>query len=115
MLRHRAVAVAVLAVLLIAPCAGVCVGWETSAHAGMACCADKSQDDADACCALGESRRNADLFAGLVPTAQSLPAVDAGQLASTLAAPRLFAPRWDSHDRILSDTDRHVLFSVFLI
>lgn len=111
----RVFAVALLAALLIAPCLGVCAGWEASDHARMACCVGKSQDEADACCGSGEGRQNAEAFGGLVAAALPVPAVDADQIESILSAPQIFTPLWDSHARILSDTGRHVRLSVFLI
>ncbi len=115
MFFHRAFAVALVAALLTAPCVGLCGGWEPSKHARMACCLDKSQNDADTCCASGEGRQNADMFGGLLLAALPVPSVDAAQIESILAAPQTFTPHWDSHVRILSGTDRHVLHSVFLI
>jgi hypothetical protein len=108
-------ALALMATLLIAPCLGVCAGWAASHHDRMACCADKSQNEADACCASGEGRQNADVLTGLAIGALPVPAVDANQFDSALATPQLFTPHWDSHDRIPSDSDRYVLLSVFLI
>jgi len=115
MFLRRAFAVALLAALMTAPCVGVCAGWDTSDHARMACCVGKSQDEADTCCASGEGRQGADVLAGLVAAALPVPAVDAAQIESILSAAQIFTPQWDSHVRILSDTDRHVRLSVFLI
>lgn len=115
MFFHRAFAVALLAALLTAPCVGVCAGWETTDHARMACCVGKSQDEADACCGSGEGRKNAETFGGLLLAALPVPAVDADQIESILSAAQIFTPHWDSHARILSDTDRHARLSVFLI
>jgi hypothetical protein len=115
MLGYRTSAVALLVAMLSAPCLGVCSGWMMSPHDRMACCADKSPDQATACCASGESRQNGDLFGGLALAALSVPAVDASQVESILTASQIFTPQWDSHDRIPSGSDRHVLLSVFLI
>ena len=115
MLLPRGFAVVLVTALLAAPCVGVCAGWDTSDHARMACCLDKSQDDADTCCASGEGRTNGDMFAGFAAAALPIPAVDANEVESILAASQLFTPHWDSHDHILSDTDRNILLSVFLI
>src|SRR5688572_19779236 len=104
MFLHRTFTVVLLGALLIAPCLGVCAGWESSEHARMACCVGKSQSDADTCCATSEGRQNADIFAGLVAAALPVPAVDANQIASILTAPQIFTPQWDSHARIPSDT-----------
>jgi hypothetical protein len=107
--------VALLATLVGAPCLGVCAGWKASDHAHMACCADKTQDEADTCCVLGETQQNTDVLAGLVAAALPAPAVDAHQIESILTASQMFTPQWDSHDRIPSDSHRHVRLSVFLI
>jgi hypothetical protein len=115
MFLRRALAVSLLTVLVAAPCLGVCTGWTASAHDRMACCADKAQNEADTCCASGEGRQNADVFGGLVLAALPVPAVDASQIESILTTPQIFTPLWDSHDRIPSDSHRHVLLSVFLI
>lgn len=112
---RKVFAFALVATLLAAPCLGVCAGWAGSEHDRMACCADKSQNEADACCASGEGRQNADVLAGLAVAALPVPAVDAGQFDSALSLPQLFTPHWDSHDRIPSESDRYVLLSVFLI
>ena len=115
MVLRKGFAIALVTALLAAPCVGVCAGWDTSGHARMACCVDKSQDDADACCASGEGRQNADVFGGLLLAALPIPSVDANEMESILTARQIFTPHWDSHERILSDTYRHVLLSVFLI
>lgn len=112
---HKVFAVALLAAFLAAPCLSVCAGWNASDHARMACCVDKSQDEADSCCASGEGRQNADVPAGLVAAALPVPAIDADQIQSILTASQIFTPHWDSHERIPSGSDRHVLLSVFLI
>ena len=112
---YRLFAVVLLAALLVAPCLNVCAGWSASDHARMACCVDKSQGEADSCCASGEGRQNADVLAGLMVAALPVPALDADQIESILTASQLFTPQWDSHDRILSNSDRYVLLSVFLI
>jgi hypothetical protein len=112
---RRAFAIPLLTALVVAPCLGVCAGWTASAHDRMACCADKARNEADACCASGEGRQNADMFAGLVLAALPAASVDASQFESILTTPQIFAPQWDSHDRIPSDSHRYVLLSVFLI
>lgn len=81
----------------------------------MACCVDKSQDEADICCAVGEGRQNADVLAGLAVATLPVPAVDADQIESILTPSQIFTPHWDSHDRIPSGSDRHLVLSVFLI
>lgn len=111
----RVSAIILLASWLGAPCLGVCAGWSASHHSRMACCADKPQGEADACCASGEARQNTDVFTGLVAAALPAPAVDADRIESILTAPQIFTPHWDSHDRVPADSDRHVLLSVFLI
>ena len=111
----RVFAAALLAAFVAAPCLGVCAGWGASDHARMACCAHKTQAEADTCCALGETQRNTDVLAGLVAAALPVPAVDADRVESILTAAQIFTPQWDSHDRIPSSSHRHVLLSVFLI
>lgn len=106
---------ALVAMLLAMPCLGVCAGWAASHHDRMACCADKAQNEADACCASGEARQNADVLAGLVVAALPAAAIDANQLESILTASQIFTARWDSHEQIPSDSHRHVRLSVFLI
>ena len=115
MLLHRVLAAALLTTLLAVPCVSVCIGWDATAHARMACCANKSQDDAGICCASADSRANAEVLSGLIVAAAPAPAVDAGQIASVFCAPQILTRQPGSHDRILSDTDRYVLHSVFLI
>jgi hypothetical protein len=112
---YRLFAVALLAALVAAPCLNVCAGWSGSDHARMACCVGKSQDEADSCCAAGEGRQNADVLGGLVVAAVPVPSVDTEQIEAILTASQIFTPHWDSHDRIPSGSDRHVLLSVFLI
>jgi len=112
---YRGFAVSLLAALIAVPCLNVCAGWNASDHARMACCVDKSQDESDSCCAAGEGRQNADLFGALMAAALPVPAVDADQIEAILTASQIFTPHWDSHDRIPSGSDRHVLLSVFLI
>jgi hypothetical protein len=115
MFVQRVFAAALLAALFAPPCFGVCAGWTSSADDRMACCADKGRNEADTCCASGEGRQNAEVFAGLLTAVLPVPAVDADQIESILTGSQIFAPQWDSHDRLPSDSDRHVLLSVFLI
>ena len=115
MFLRRAFAASLLIALVATPCLGICTGWTMSADDRMACCVDKARDEADTCCASGEGRQNADVFAGLLLAALPVPPVDASQIESILTTPQIFTPQWDSHDRIPSDSHRHVLLSVFLI
>ena len=115
-MRSRSVvALALVAALLAVPCLGVCAGWAASHHDRMACCADKHQDEADACCASTEGRQNSETVAGLVVVA--LPALQpiASAVASAVTVQRDVVNDLDSHDPLTSDTERHVLLSVFLI
>jgi hypothetical protein len=68
---YRLSSLTVLITFLAAPCLGICAGWNASAHARMACCAGKAQNEADTCCASGERRQSSDVI-GL--TAAALPA-----------------------------------------
>jgi hypothetical protein len=106
-----------LLTLLAAPCLGLCAGWQTSAHARMACCTgsheDESQASVDTCCATGEHRQNTDLFSGL-PSSVLLPADNLlSVVPALLPNPHRFDA--DQRDRVASTTDRHLLLSVFLI
>lgn len=107
---RRTFAFVLLSTLSLAPCLGVCAGWTASAHAQMACCANKSANDAEMCCASSEGRQNADSAASL--TIVALPPTEpiALEIASALAAFVI-----DSHDPVTDDSARHVLLSVFLI
>jgi hypothetical protein len=117
--RRRSIAGFVLLALVSVPCLGLCAGWQTSSHARMACCVesdgDQSQARVDACCATGETRQNADSFvAAFIPP---LPITDtSGDFdLSVLTALQDFAFDADRANRIASETDRHLLLSVFLI
>ena len=115
MFLRRIVAGALLTAIIATPCLGACAGWTLSAHDRMACCVDKALNEADACCASGEGRQNADVSPGLGLAALPAPTVVSNEIAPLLTAPQLFTPQWDGHDRIRSDSHRHVLLSVFLI
>jgi hypothetical protein len=81
----------------------------------MACCADKTQNEADACCANGEAQQNADASS---PAAMlSLPAIDAVTITFGAAiAPASHASiDLEAHTPLTSESGRHVLLSVFLI
>lgn len=111
---RRLGAVAVMLALLVGPCLSACAGWDASRHARMACCADKSADEADACCASTEGRENS-------PTASTVAAfpVTLGPvpLACPVVATSLERTARDRHagDPLTPTTERHVLLSVFLI
>ena len=115
MFGRRFPALAILTVLLVAPCSGVCHGWTSSNDARMACCAGKSAGDAEICCGSAEGRQNADP-SGSTPVA-ALPPLDsiALKLASALAPQQPTASVIDARVPITNDTARHVLLSVFLI
>ena len=115
MILRRTFALVLLGALSLAPCLGVCAGWMTSADARMACCVNKSANDAEMCCASTEGRQNADSVTSLVIVA--LPPIEpiALKIASALAPQLRAASVIDSHDPVISDSARHVLLSVFLI
>ena len=108
-------ALALLGAVLLGPCFGVCSGWKASADARMACCAGKSTDEAELCCASAEGRQNSESLAGL--TTVGLPPLEpvALKIAAVLGPepPATFV--LDSHDPLTADCERHVLLSVFLI
>jgi hypothetical protein len=87
----------------------------------MACCVGPEDHDspaaADACCALGEQRQNAESGGRLLGAA--LPAQDVTQntLAFLSAVPVLQGSRTDvgERDHVSSTSDTHLLLSVFLI
>jgi hypothetical protein len=110
----EAAAVGLLTTLIAAPCLGVCAGWSASHHERMACCADKAENEADACCASGEAQQSTDGLLGPV-TAIPSPVVDAERVESILAASQIFTPHWNSHDRAPADSHRYIRLSVFLI
>lgn len=118
MCSRRLAVVTALALLIgfIPPVATVCVGWEPSAKARMACClksdAAGSLAAADACCKDGEGRTNALTQSGLVA------AVIASPMQSAVA---LTFPSLTNLDR-LSDshlsarsTQLYLLDSVFRV
>lgn len=104
-----------LAILAFAPCLGVCSGWTASAEARMACCMGKSSDEATMCCASSEGRQNAD-GAGAIAIA-GLPVRDhiTFQIAAALAPEMRRALVTESDVPPTTDSDRHILLSVFLI
>jgi hypothetical protein len=113
---HRLFAVAIIAAFLSAPCLNVCAGWSTSSHARMACCVDKAQNDADACCASGENQQQGSDPLGVFSTsALPAPAPVAFAIAAVVPAPSPVAFDIPSHTTQPSDSDRHVRLSVFLI
>ncbi len=81
----------------------------------MACCADKAQDEADACCAAGENRKSSDQFRVLLAAALPLPAAVEFAIASVVPVPSPTVFDIVSHTTKPSDSDRHVRLSVFLI
>ena len=110
---RRALALAVLVVMVAAPCLGVCTGWSASGHERMACCVDKSQGETDACCASDESRQS---DSTPVTILQALPALEPVTLkwaSVVFSAPAAFD--LESHNPLTSGSERHVLLSVFLI
>ena len=80
----------------------------------MACCVDKAQGEADACCASGEGRQNADAAASFLAAVPPLEPIALAASAIVLL-PDHAALDLESHDPLTSDTERHVLLSVFLI
>jgi hypothetical protein len=81
----------------------------------MACCVDKSADDAAMCCASAEDRQNAESapFAAFVALPPSEPI--ALKFVGALAPPLRAALIIDSHAPITDDSARYILLSVFLI
>jgi hypothetical protein len=112
---HRLLAFLVVAAVLADPCLNVCSGWAASAAERMACCADKSQGDADACCASEESSQKAESVGTQLLAA--LPALDPIEPYIIAPVSTAFASTHDRDSRVplTSDSERHVLLSVFLI
>lgn len=108
------VSVAVVVAFLIGPCLSVCAGWDASPHARMACCADKPADDADACCASAEGRKNSEAPSAVAAFPVAL---DPVPLAHSVMATCVERPEFDRDARhpLTSTTERHALLSVFLI
>jgi hypothetical protein len=111
----RIAAFVLLGVMGLAPCAGVCVGLTSSTHARMACCVDKSADEAAMCCASAEGRQNAESAApaGVVALPPSEPITL--RFATDLRSPSPAAAIIDSQTPTRDDSARYVLLSVFLI
>jgi len=112
---HRLLAFLLVAAVLGGPCLNMCSGWVASADQRMACCADKPQGHADACCASGESSQNAESVATQLIAA--LPALEpiALKIVAAISTASASAHDLDSHAPLTSDSERHVLLSVFLI
>ena len=121
MILRRVSSASLLFALLVMPCLSICSGWNTSAGMRMACCVGSedhgSQTAADACCALGERRQNAESAGTLL--AAAVPAEDVTQKTFTFlsALPVLQGSRVDmgERDHVTSTSDTHLLLSVFLI
>jgi len=112
---RRTFAFVLLAALALTPCLGVCEGWSASGDARMACCADKSANEAKMCCAASEGRQNADGATALTMAALA-PFESITLKIATALVPRLRAEAViDSHHPITDDSARYVLLSVFLI
>jgi hypothetical protein len=107
-------AVILLAALLAAPCFSVCAGWAMSPNDRMACCAGKTQGEADGCCASGEGRQNAEVPGALLIAALPAPEPVALKTATVIPLPHARFDL-DLHDPHTSDSERHILLSVFLI
>lgn len=105
----------VVAAVLAGPCLNVCSGWVGSAVERMACCADKAQGDADACCASEESSRNAESIAAPISAALPAPEPIALRIVAEVSATSASTHALHSHTPLTSDSERHVLLSVFLI
>ena len=114
MLVRRSLTFVLLGMLVLAPCLGVCAGWSASAEVRMACCAGKSADEADTCCASSEGRQNTDSSASAVPALPALVPI-APEIASVLAPELPAISVIESHDPLTADSERHILLSVFLI
>ncbi len=119
-LRRGASAVMLFA-LLVLPCLSLCSGWGGSAGMRMACCHGSaehgSQTSADACCALGEQRQNAESSRSLLSVAISVGDLTKVAIAFLSTALTLQGSRFDigEHDYVSATSDRHLLLSVFLI
>jgi len=81
----------------------------------MACCAEKSADEATMCCASSEGRQNADSPGAFAVVALPAPDPIVSRIASALAPQPRAASVIDSHDPLTADSERYVLLSVFLI
>jgi hypothetical protein len=113
----------VLAVLLVFAFAGSatlapCAGWQTSAKARMACCAEEdhecSQARADDCCAAGEQRQHGETAGVAIHGLTAAPVTAAVHVvAPVLAGLRAGSPRSDT--RFGSPHDTQILLSVFRI
>jgi hypothetical protein len=117
-LMRQTLSITLLLALLLAPCLNACGGWTASADHRMACCIDKgghhTQMQADACCAMGESRQNVDRTGFSVPALLvSVQAVT--QTIAVMPTTRDADFAAPSPDAFAPHTDRHVLLSVFLI
>ena len=81
----------------------------------MACCVDKAREEADACCASGEAQQNADPLATGVPSALPVPQPIAFVMASAVPAVTRAPVDLASYAPLTSDSERHVVLSIFLI
>lgn len=111
---RKSFAFALLGMLMLAPCLGVCTGWSASADARMGCCLGKSADEAEMCCASSEGRQNADSTGSATPALPALAPV-ALETASVLTPESRAAAVIESLDPLTADSERYVLLSVFLI
>lgn len=115
MTLRKTLAFVLLGAVALAPCLGVCAGWMASAHARMACCADKTADEATMCCASSEGRQNAESLTSLSVVA--VPAIEpvAVKITSVPAPSTRNRSVLDAHAQLTDESARHVLLSVFLI
>ena len=118
-MRSRLVAMATVVSLLFAlvpSLVAVCVGWQTSAMARMACCAkvhgDVSTAKADGCCQSGELRSHARAESGA--TSIVLPDVRLSGLATQPARRPATGHRQGPRTRA-PEVATHILLATFLL
>jgi hypothetical protein len=108
------VVLAVLTSFFAGPCVAVCQGWSASSHERMACCVDKSEDAAKACCASAEGRNNSETASALAVFPPAL------QLMPLALSPTADPIEHNDIDRdtphpLTANANRHALLSIFLI
>lgn len=133
MLLTRRIAALAVAAFISGGNVGLCAGWEATAEARMACCAEGgscpmhqpagqdsgssrvvSQAEADSCCAASESDDSTPSASNFVPTV-SLAAVASPVLLVVLPTRASFDFWRAPTPRPGSQVPKHLLLSVFLI